>query len=111
MAETTTTPAEPSVAAPGSIREFALWTSTRLAVGMLPGLVVGVIVGGLGSRLAMRVMAMTSVDAAIGLETDFGATIGDITVRRHPVPAHRGGSSLGCLEESSTWPSGAGSVV
>jgi hypothetical protein len=45
---------------------------------MLPGLIAGFIVGGLGSRVAMRVMAMTSPTAR-GLETDFGATIGDIT--------------------------------
>ena len=46
---------------------------------MLPGLIVGLIVGGIGSRAAMRLMAMTS-PAARGLETDFGATVGEITL-------------------------------
>jgi hypothetical protein len=46
---------------------------------MLPGLIAGLIVGGVGSRVAMRVMAMTS-PAAGGLETDFGATVGEITL-------------------------------
>jgi hypothetical protein len=45
---------------------------------MAPGLVAGVIVGGLGSRLAMRVLAATS-PLARGFETDFGATVGEIT--------------------------------
>jgi hypothetical protein len=54
------------------------WASRALAKGMLPGFIVGLIVGGVGSRVAMRVMAMTS-PAARGFETDFGATVGEIT--------------------------------
>ncbi len=50
---------------------------------MLPGLIAGLIVGGVGSRVAMRVMAMTS-PAAGGLETDFGATVGEITLGGTP---------------------------
>ena len=46
---------------------------------MLPGLIAGFVAGGVGSRLAMRIMAMTS-GAARGLETDFGATVGEITI-------------------------------
>ena len=49
-----------------------------LAAGLAPGLVTGVVVGGLGSRLAMRALAMTS-PAARGFETNFGATVGDVT--------------------------------
>jgi len=56
----------------------AEWTARTLARGMAPGLVAGVIVGGLGSRLAMRVLATTS-PLARGFETDFGATVGEIT--------------------------------
>jgi hypothetical protein len=54
------------------------WASRTLATGMLPGLITGLIVGGVGSRVAMRVMAMTS-PAARGAETDFEATVGEIT--------------------------------
>jgi hypothetical protein len=57
---------------------FLEWASQALAKGMLPGLIVGLVVGGLGSRAAMRVMAMTSPGAR-GFETDFGATVGEIT--------------------------------
>ena len=60
--------------------EFLEWASRTLAKGMLPGLIVGLVVGGVGSRLAMRVMALTSVASARGLETEFGATVGEITL-------------------------------
>jgi hypothetical protein len=50
-----------------------------LAPTVIPGFIVGLLVGGVGSRVAMRVMAMTS-PLATGLETDFGATVGEITV-------------------------------
>ena len=59
---------------------FLEWASRTLAKGMLPGLIVGLVVGGVGSRLAMRVMALTSVASARGLETEFGATVGEITL-------------------------------
>jgi hypothetical protein len=49
-----------------------------LAVGLIPGALLGGVVGGAGSRLAMRIMAMTSRNAR-GFETDFGATVGTIT--------------------------------
>lgn len=60
---------------------FLEWAAQSLAKGMLPGLVAGLIVGGVGSRLAMRIMTLTSAPAVRGLETDFGATVGEITVR------------------------------
>jgi hypothetical protein len=63
----------------GGLRGFLEWAAPSLTKGMLPGLIAGVIVGGLGSRLAMRVMAVTSAPAATGLKTDFGATVGEIT--------------------------------
>lgn len=47
-------------------------------MGLIPGALVGGVIGGVGSRLAMRVMAMTSPNAR-GFETDFGATVGAIT--------------------------------
>jgi lysylphosphatidylglycerol synthetase-like protein (DUF2156 family) len=58
-------------APPSALRGFA-------AV-FVAGGVAGVVVGGLGSRLAMRIAAMTARDGAQGLITDAGATIGRIT--------------------------------
>lgn len=57
---------------------FVRWASTTLAVGLIPGALLGGVIGGVGSRLAMRIMAMTSPHAR-GFETDFGATVGAIT--------------------------------
>jgi hypothetical protein len=39
----------------------------------------GVLVGGIGTRIAMRIAAMTARDGAQGLTTEAGATIGRIT--------------------------------
>ena len=43
------------------------------------GGIAGVVVGGLGSRIAMRIAALTARDVAQGLSTEAGATIGRIT--------------------------------
>ena len=43
------------------------------------GGVAGVLVGGIGGRIAMRVAALTARDAAQGLITEAGATIGKFT--------------------------------
>jgi hypothetical protein len=43
------------------------------------GGIAGVVVGGLGSRIAMRIAAVTARDVAEGLRTEAGATIGRIT--------------------------------
>jgi hypothetical protein len=64
----------------GGLRDFVAWAARSLAKGMLPGLIAGVVVGGIGSRLIMRVMTLTSVPAVRGAETDFGATVGEITL-------------------------------
>jgi hypothetical protein len=61
------------------MKGFLDWSSRGLAGGMLPGSIVGLVVGGLGSRTAMRVMAITSPRAR-GFETDFGATVGEVTL-------------------------------
>lgn len=58
-------------APPSALRGFA-------AVFVAGGL-AGVVVGGLGSRIAMRIAALTARDAAQGLTTEAGATIGRIT--------------------------------
>jgi hypothetical protein len=64
--------------APG-VKEFTARFTRGMAVGMLPGAVAGMIAGGVGSRLAMRVMAATSSAAVQGTETEFGATVGEIS--------------------------------
>ena len=58
-------------APPSALRGFA-------AV-FVAGGVAGVVVGGLGSRIAMRIAALTARDVAQGLTTEAGATIGRIT--------------------------------
>ena len=58
-------------AAPSALRGFA-------AV-FVAGGIAGVVVGGLGSRMAMRIAAVTARDVAEGLTTEAGATIGRIT--------------------------------
>ena len=45
----------------------------------MAGGLAGVVVGGLGSRIAMRIAALTARDVAQGLTTEAGATIGRIT--------------------------------
>ena len=62
-----------------SVKEFSAGFLRSMAVGALPGTVAGLIAGGVGSRLAMRVMAVTSSAAVQGTETEFGATVGEIT--------------------------------
>jgi len=57
--------------APSALRGFA-------AV-FVAGGIAGVVVGGLGSRIAMRIAAVTARDVADGLTTEAGATIGRIT--------------------------------
>jgi hypothetical protein len=58
-------------APPSALRGFA-------AV-FVAGGVTGMVVGGLGSRIAMRIAALTARDVAQGLITEAGATIGRIT--------------------------------
>lgn len=64
--------------APG-VKEFTARFARGMAVGMLPGALAGLIAGGVGSRLAMRVMAATSTAGVQGTETEFGATVGEIS--------------------------------
>ena len=51
----------------------------RFAAVFVAGGVAGMVVGGLGSRIAMRIAALTARDVAHGLITEAGATIGRIT--------------------------------
>ncbi|MGH2751571.1 MAG: hypothetical protein ACRDJV_15705 [Actinomycetota bacterium] len=49
-----------------------------LASGIVAGAIAGFIAGGIGSRAAMRILALTSPDAG-GATTEAGATVGDIS--------------------------------
>lgn len=50
-----------------------------LAVGALAGLPAGLIAGGIGSRIAMRIVAITAGSADQGAITEAEATVGEIT--------------------------------
>lgn len=50
------------------------------SAGLLGGLAAGGLVGGVGGRIAMRVVALQSPDTLQGLTTDDGAATGEITL-------------------------------
>jgi hypothetical protein len=80
MAESTTfgSPAvqtEPDVVAPWRVGEIL----RDIARGGIAGLAVGVVVGGLGARIAMRLIALL-VPSVTGSSTENGNRIGDITL-------------------------------
>jgi hypothetical protein len=54
-------------------------TGAFLGQGLLAGLICGAVVGGVGGRLAMFVLRLTSDDALHGRETDDGFAIGAVT--------------------------------
>ena len=57
-----------------------LMTSTRpLSAGVVGGLVTGAVVGGIGGRLAMFVLRLTSDPSLHGAETDDGFIMGQIS--------------------------------
>jgi hypothetical protein len=51
----------------------------RVAASLAAGLLCGAVIGGLGGRLAMFVLRLTSDDRIIGLKTDDDFTIGSFT--------------------------------
>jgi hypothetical protein len=51
----------------------------RLGAAALGGFVAGIVVGGIGGRLAMFVLRLTSSDAVRGIETDDGFEIGEFS--------------------------------
>ena len=53
--------------------------ATFLSRGLLGGLICGVVIGGVGGRLAMFVLRLTSDDSLRGAETDDGFIIGSFT--------------------------------
>jgi hypothetical protein len=61
-------------------RNEDLRASARLlSAGVIGGLIPGALVGGVGGRLAMLVLRMTSSDSLRGLETDDGFVIGQVS--------------------------------
>ena len=59
----------------------AVWSFVRtLAAAALAGLVAGVIAGGVGSRLAMRISAITTESKFRGILTEADQRVGEITV-------------------------------
>jgi hypothetical protein len=52
----------------------------EIAAGSLSGIVVGIVVGGLGSRLVMRLSAMAAGSGVQGVTTANGNRVGEITV-------------------------------
>jgi hypothetical protein len=52
----------------------------RLAVGTAVGWVAGALIGGVGGRIAMLVLRLTSAPSLRGIETDDGFEIGELTV-------------------------------
>jgi hypothetical protein len=58
----------------------ALRTLRSLAVTVNTALIAGILVGGFGGRLFMRIMAATSGDKAQGLITQAEETVGEVTV-------------------------------
>ncbi len=51
----------------------------RLASSIVASLITGIVVGGLGGRLVMRLSAMAADDSRIGMTTDNGNVVGAIT--------------------------------
>jgi hypothetical protein len=51
----------------------------HLGAGLWSGLITGALIGGIGGRLAMLILRLTSDPALHGLETDDGFTIGEVT--------------------------------
>ncbi|MGZ8630177.1 MAG: hypothetical protein ACXWZF_04325 [Actinomycetota bacterium] len=51
----------------------------RLASSIASAVITGIVVGGLGTRLVMRLSAMAADDSRIGLITENGNRVGDIT--------------------------------
>jgi hypothetical protein len=60
-------------------REAARDGLTRLAIGSAVGFAAGALIGGVGGRLAMLLLRLTSDPALTGLETDDGFRIGSFT--------------------------------
>lgn len=65
---------------PGSEPTYFEELIELLRVVVVTGVAVGILVIGLGSRIAMFVLRLTSPDSVIGVESDDGFTIGEVTL-------------------------------
>lgn len=62
-----------------SVKQDALAFVRQVSAGLLAGAVSGLLIGGVGGRLAMFVLRLTSDPRLIGRETDDGFRIGEFT--------------------------------
>lgn len=66
---------------PAKFREFRVMEIARhSAIVGLAGVITGLVVGGIGGRILMRVAAVAAPDRIIGATTENGNRIGDITI-------------------------------
>jgi hypothetical protein len=65
---------------PGSVPTYVQELLELLRISVVAGVTVGILVIGLGSRLAMFVLRVTSPDYVVGMESDDGFEIGRITL-------------------------------
>src|SRR5438270_9353032 len=68
------TPAEPATG-----NKVVARVLRTLCIGLVGGAVAGVLVGGMGGRLIMRILAATSGAGAQGLQTQADETVGKVT--------------------------------
>jgi len=68
-----------SLAPPVPWQEDLAGAARRVSAVVVAGLVAGVAVGGVGGRLAMLLLRVTSNDAVLGLESDDGFVIGRVS--------------------------------
>jgi len=59
---------------------YAAELTELLRVIVVAGVITGVLVAGVGSRLAMLLLRLTSPDTVVGMESDDGFTIGEFTL-------------------------------
>lgn len=65
---------------PLSLRALAVDALGRVREVVAVGLITGFVVGGVGSRLAMLLLRLTSPDSVVGVESDDGFLIGQVTL-------------------------------
>ena len=71
---------DPRSAVPQPIGDLSAEVLERFRVLVVAGVMVGVLVAGVGSRLAMLVLRLTSPDSVVGVTSDDGFTIGRFTL-------------------------------
>ena len=76
---TTEVQSPPPPTSPQDGREYGRQLFGRFGAAALGGMAAGFLVGGVGGRLAMFILRLTSDDSVRGIESDDGFTIGQIT--------------------------------